>query len=133
MGETVDYLVSGTVITVDPERRVFLDGAVAVDDGRIVDVGRHRDVEAAYEGRKRLAGSRNIVMPGLIDTRNHMAQALVRSPALEDYPNICPQASTRRPPGQARPVEAGYRHRVVVCTSRGRRRLCATIHPRRYF
>ena len=36
---TCDTLLEGIVITVDPERRVFTNGYVAVKDGRIVDVG----------------------------------------------------------------------------------------------
>ena len=38
--------------------------------------------------RRTLGGSRRIVLPGLIDRHNHLAQALVREYALEDYPNI---------------------------------------------
>ncbi len=88
MSRGVDFVITGCVITVDPERHVYPDGAVAVDDGRIVDVGQRQEIETSYLGRSRLGGSRDIVMPGLIDTHNHMAQALVRGLALEDLPNI---------------------------------------------
>ena len=83
-----DFLVLGTVVTSDPQRRVFLDGAVAVADGRIAAVGPRAEVEAAHEPARRLGGPRDLVIPGLIDTHNHMAQALVRGMALEDLPNI---------------------------------------------
>ena len=88
MAESVDFLLTGTVATVDPERRVFLDGAVAVAGGRIVAVGQRDDVESRYVATTRLGGSRDLIIPGLIDTHNHMAQALVRGLAAEDYPNI---------------------------------------------
>ena len=88
MTESVDYLITGTVITVDPDRRVFLDGAVAVTDGRIAAVGPREEVEASHEASARLGGPRDVVIPGLIDTHNHMAQALVRGMAAEDFPNI---------------------------------------------
>ncbi len=88
MGEAVDFVIVGTVITADPRRRVFLDGAVAVDGGRIASVGPRAEVEAAFTGRTRLGGPRDLVVPGLIDTHNHMAQALVRGLAFEDLPNI---------------------------------------------
>jgi 5-methylthioadenosine/S-adenosylhomocysteine deaminase len=88
MTESADFLVRGTVITVDPERRVYLDGAVAVADGRIVAVGHRGDIEAGYESPVRLGGPRDLVIPGMIDCHNHMAQALVRGMAAEDYPNI---------------------------------------------
>ena len=83
-----DFVVTGTVITADADRRVFLDGAVAVAGSRIVAVGPRAEVEAAHPGSRRLGGPRDLVIPGLIDSHNHMAQALVRSMALEDLPNI---------------------------------------------
>ena len=86
--QAVDFLAVGTVVTADPQRRVLLDGAVAVADGRIVAVGPRVEVESAYAGRDRLGGPRDLVIPGLIDSHNHMAQALVRGMALEDLPNI---------------------------------------------
>ena len=88
MTQFADFLVLGTVITSDPDRRMFLNGAVAVHDGRIAAVGPRAEVEAAYEAGRRLGGPRDLVIPGLIDTHNHMAQALVRGMALEDLPNI---------------------------------------------
>ena len=84
----VDFVVTGTVVTADPERRVFGDGAVAVRGSTIVAVGPRAEVEAACSGGRRLGGPRDVVIPGLIDTHNHMAQALVRGMALEDLPNI---------------------------------------------
>ncbi|MXW96266.1 MAG: amidohydrolase family protein [Acidimicrobiaceae bacterium] len=86
--QAADFVITGTVVTADAERRVYTDGAVAVRDSRIVAVGGRADVEAIYEGGRRLGGPRDLVIPGLIDTHNHMAQALVRSMALEDLPNI---------------------------------------------
>ena len=42
----VDLLVTnGVVITVDAERRIYRDGAIAIDDGRIVEVGRSAELE----------------------------------------------------------------------------------------
>ncbi len=86
--QAADFVVTGTVITADPERRVFLDGAVAVTGSKIVAVGPRAEVEAAHAPSRRLGGPRDLVIPGLIDTHNHMAQALVRGMAFEDLPNI---------------------------------------------
>lgn len=85
---TADYVVVGTVVTADPDRRVFADGAVAVTGSRIAAVGPRAEIERAYSPRRRLGGPRDLVVPGMIDSHNHMAQALVRSMALEDLPNI---------------------------------------------
>ena len=88
MPESVDLLIEGTVITMDPGRRVIRDGAVAVRGDRIVAVDAADGIRARYEPERTLGGARRIVLPGLIDCHNHLAQALVREYALEDYPNI---------------------------------------------
>ena len=88
MRQQVEMLVEGTVVTMDAERRVIRDGAVAVDKGRIVDVGQAADLRARFEAERTLGGPRRFVIPGLIDCHNHLAQALVRDYALEDLPNI---------------------------------------------
>ena len=83
-----DLLIEGTVITMDPERRVIRDGAVAVVGDRIAAVGTAAELAERYEAARTLGGERRMVLPGLIDCHNHLAQALVREYALEDYPNI---------------------------------------------
>ena len=52
----IDVLVTaGTVITVDNDRRVITNGAVAIDSGRIVAVGSATGLMAAYPARERTA------------------------------------------------------------------------------
>ncbi|MEB3319484.1 MAG: hypothetical protein VKI63_00910 [Cyanobium sp.] len=49
---SVDTLVSGgIVVTMDAERRVIADGAVAIRDGRIVAVGERTSLEASCSTR----------------------------------------------------------------------------------
>jgi 5-methylthioadenosine/S-adenosylhomocysteine deaminase len=88
MAESVDWMVEGTVITMDRDRRVIRDGAVAVSDGRIVAVDKAETLRERFAPKSILGGQRRFVIPGLIDCHNHVAQALVREYALEDYPNI---------------------------------------------
>ena len=61
----------GHVITMDGQRRILVDGAVAIRNGRIVAAGPDREVVAAYEGaeERQLAGA--LVHPGLIDPHVH--------------------------------------------------------------
>jgi 5-methylthioadenosine/S-adenosylhomocysteine deaminase len=86
--ERIDTLIEGTVITMDAERRVVRDGAVAVAKGRIVAVGKAVELRKQFTPDRMLGGPRRFVIPGLIDCHNHLAQALVRDYALEDLPNI---------------------------------------------
>ena len=86
--ESVDCLVSGTVITCDDQRRVLSDGAVAVRGTQIVAVGERQDLESRFVPDGRLGGLRAYVLPGLIDCHSHLAQALVRSLIAHELPMI---------------------------------------------
>ncbi len=81
-GEPVDLLVSGgTVLTMDGERRVIEDGAVAVRGDRIVAVGTTSELRARYFPRKRIQANGGLILPGLINTHTHAAMALYRGAA----------------------------------------------------
>ena len=86
--EPVSLLVEGTVVTMDPDRRVISDGAVAVAGDRIAEVGKADDLRRRHPGARRIGGARRYVVPGLIDCHNHIAQALCRESTVEDFPNI---------------------------------------------
>jgi len=86
--ESVDFLVSGTVITCDGQRRVLSDGAVAVRGSQILAVGERQELEGRFAPDERLGGSRAFVLPGLIDCHSHLAQALVRSLIAHELPMI---------------------------------------------
>lgn len=69
----VDLVINGGwVITVDEERRVFRDGFVAVDGGKIVAVGQRRDLANKYRGRKVVDGSNKVTIPGLCNGHRHL-------------------------------------------------------------
>jgi cytosine/adenosine deaminase-related metal-dependent hydrolase len=61
----------GYVVTMDADRRVFADGAVAIDDGRIVAVGDRADVLAGFPGLETIDAGGGLVLPGLIDSHHH--------------------------------------------------------------
>ncbi len=76
----VDLLiVHGTLITVDTERRVIEDGAVAVEADRIVAVGTTADLLARFTARKTLNARRKAVLPGLIDCHAHAGHGLLKT------------------------------------------------------
>src|SRR5437588_12341783 len=75
----VDLIVSGgTVVTMDKERRVIEDGAVAVERGRIVAVGKRADVERQYTAREVIDARGREVVPGLINGTAHVPMTLLR-------------------------------------------------------
>src|SRR5439155_4282751 len=77
--DPVDLVVRhATVVTVDAQRRVIADGAVAIAGGRILAVGPAAEVLARYQGREVLAAGGGIVLPGLINAHTHAAMVLFR-------------------------------------------------------
>ncbi|HEX5147048.1 MAG TPA: amidohydrolase family protein, partial [Conexibacter sp.] len=76
-GRRCDLLLTGgTVVTVDDERRVIADGAVAIAGDRIVAVGAAGalDVEAA----RVVDCTGKALLPGFVDTHNHLFQVFAR-------------------------------------------------------
>lgn len=62
--EQVDLLLDGgTVITMDPERRVYRSGAVAVKGDQIAGVARHRDVRRMWSARRVIDTTDAVVLP----------------------------------------------------------------------
>jgi len=92
----------------DRERRIIRNGAVAVEDGVIRAVGKREvlDKDYRYYSDIVIDARKDIVMPGLINTHVHLAQALLR--ACADYLNLIPWLKDRVWPlqGNYKPEEA---------------------------
>ena len=54
---------------------LILDGAVAVKDGRIIEVGASETLLARYDAREVLDAEGAVVMPGFVDAHTHVAYA----------------------------------------------------------
>ena len=65
----------------DSHRRVFKDGAVLIDNGAILQVGKTDDVRLQHRAEFELDAKGKVVLPGLVDTHVHLAQALIRGSA----------------------------------------------------
>jgi 5-methylthioadenosine/S-adenosylhomocysteine deaminase len=73
-------IAHGDVVTVDADRRVLADGAVAVAAGAIVAVGFAPDVLADHPDAEVLDATGCVVTPGLVDAHQHLTcDPLVRS------------------------------------------------------
>ena len=80
--DKVDLLVThGTVVTMDEQRRLIQDGAVAVRGDSIVAVGPSADIAAQYDAAKVVDAHGAIVMPGLINGHAHVDMSLFRGMA----------------------------------------------------
>lgn len=77
--QTVDLLIkNGHVLTINEQMEVIANGYVAVRDHKIVGVGEMKNLPA-YNARKVLDVSGDIVMPGMINTHTHASMTVFRS------------------------------------------------------
>jgi cytosine/adenosine deaminase-related metal-dependent hydrolase len=75
----VDLLItSGRVVTMNPRREVFEDGAVAISNGRIVGVGPGEEVSAGVHPSRTVDARRKVVLPGFIDAHAHAGHSLTK-------------------------------------------------------
>jgi len=75
----VDLLVlNGTVVTMDKERHVIQDAAIAVDHGRIVAVGPSLEIVRMYNAPERVDAGGKLIIPGLINGHTHIPMTLFR-------------------------------------------------------
>ncbi|HEY0581939.1 MAG TPA: amidohydrolase, partial [Chloroflexota bacterium] len=75
----LDLLVEGgTVVTVDAERRILVDGAIAIHDGRIIGLGNRGDKPPSVKARRTIDGRGKYIYPGLINTHTHLFQTLLK-------------------------------------------------------
>jgi len=69
---------NATIITMNPRREIVTHGAIAVAGKEIVDVGKSKEIVEKYPQKRRINCNGNVILPGLIDTHVHTAQAMIR-------------------------------------------------------
>ncbi len=77
--ENVDLLVAGgTVVTMNAERRIIEDGAVAVKGDTIVAAGSRSNIEAKYAAAQTINAKGKLALPGFINGHTHVPMTLLR-------------------------------------------------------
>lgn len=77
--ERIDLLVvGGSVVTMDTQRHIVEDGAVAVRGDTIVAVGPRAELAARFLPARRLEARGKLVLPGLINGHTHAPMTLLR-------------------------------------------------------
>jgi len=98
-----DILIEhGTIITMNKNREIIEDGAVAIQAKRIVAVGKTDAIRKQYRFESRIDAKRNPVLPGLVNTHTHFFQTLYKSLSddlalVEWLPNIYKLSVNIRP------------------------------------
>jgi len=71
--QQLDALITGaTIITMDSERRIFANGALAINGTHIVDIGPTKDIEEKYTAKRTIDGRDFIITPGFINGHVHI-------------------------------------------------------------
>jgi 5-methylthioadenosine/S-adenosylhomocysteine deaminase len=83
--QSVDLIIANIdwLITVDADRRVIRDGAVAVDRGKIVAVGKSAEIARDFSAARSVDGRATVATPGMIDCHLHASFQLSRGLADE--------------------------------------------------
>src|SRR5258708_24955100 len=77
--EPADWIWSARyVITMDQQRRVIENGAVAMRGDSIVAAGSKSEIDRRFQPKQRLDRPDAIIAPGLINTHNHAPMVLLR-------------------------------------------------------
>ncbi len=69
---------NATMITMNPAREIIMDGALLVEGKRIKALGKTEEVQRAHPVEEIVDVGGKLIIPGLIDTHVHLAQALIR-------------------------------------------------------
>jgi cytosine/adenosine deaminase-related metal-dependent hydrolase len=72
-------ILNGIVVTIDEDRRVIEDGAVAIENDRIVAVGPTAEIAAAHAAARTIDARGKLVMPGLVDAHAHAGHGLIKT------------------------------------------------------
>ncbi|MDR3574687.1 MAG: amidohydrolase [Anaerolineaceae bacterium] len=69
---------NATILTMNSERQIITQAALAVIGNKIAAVGKHQMILDKFPGDKIINCNGNLLLPGLIDTHVHLAQAMIR-------------------------------------------------------
>ena len=78
-GDADLLLTNGTIVTVDPDRRVLDNSTVAVSKGRILKIGPAAELKAQYKSAPILDCTGKAILPGLIDTHGYLGWSIMKS------------------------------------------------------
>jgi 5-methylthioadenosine/S-adenosylhomocysteine deaminase len=87
-----DLIVSGRyVVTMDAQRRIIENGAIAIRADRIVAAGTRAEIDRNWQPKRRIDRPNGILTPGFINAHTHAAMSLFRGIAndvkLQDWLN----------------------------------------------
>ncbi|WP_420432560.1 amidohydrolase family protein [Candidatus Poriferisocius sp.] len=84
---TADWVITGDIVTMDAERTIVADGAVAVTGNAIAAVGKADDIRRQFPDSPERGSPGSLVTPGFVNAHQHLtADRLVASAIPDDLP-----------------------------------------------
>jgi len=85
---SIDTIIRGWyVVTMNKTRDIIRNGAVAIDKGSIVAVGKYSDISRTYTAKETVGGDRFVVTPGMVNSHIHITgEPLTRGYVPDDTP-----------------------------------------------
>ncbi|HSV88668.1 MAG TPA: amidohydrolase [Bacteroidales bacterium] len=78
-GVNADYLIiNALVVTMDSNFRIIENGAIAVNDGEIIELGHTPDLMEIFKARHLIDAKGKLVLPGFINTHTHSPMTIFR-------------------------------------------------------
>ncbi len=77
---------NGPLLTMTPEAPFQVEGAVAIDGGRIMAVAPTEDLRQRYPGAEWIDAGGMVIMPGMINAHMHLYSTFARGMALKEAP-----------------------------------------------
>ena len=75
----VDLLITGgTVVTMDPQRTIHEEGAIAIKGDSILALGPRAEITAKYTAKQTIDARNHLVLPGFINGHTHVPMTLLR-------------------------------------------------------
>ena len=71
-------LTADTIVTMDSEYRIFKDGALAIKNDTIIDVGARCEIQENHTASEAVDLGSRVIIPGLINAHTHVPMTLLR-------------------------------------------------------
>ena len=67
----MDLIIDGGTVVTMGSQGIIRDGAIVIEDSRIVDVGKSPDLKRKYSGYEKTNAKGKVIIPGLVNAHQH--------------------------------------------------------------
>jgi cytosine/adenosine deaminase-related metal-dependent hydrolase len=106
---------NATILTMDAQRHIVEQGAVAITGKEIAAVGKSREIVERFPEKHRIDCNGNVLTPGLIDTHVHLAQCMLRGLSWQSPSGLYGALTGLIWPMQGSYTEADARASAALC------------------